>query len=896
MASTRKSGGAMKHFIYTKSDNYPIVLLIKASAFNTKELEETYTKALISRGISEDDLLICELLYNEAGKAPDKFIKEHLETVLPAVDSVGAKYIYCADAKYFKVLTKAKKADAHLGYVLPCRIEGYEHLSVILGVNHKSLLYNPANEAKLVLSIDTLTAVVQGNYQSLGGDIIKKASYPTDTESIKLALQDLHQYDDLSADLETGSLDFDKAGIGTITFCWNKHEGIAFPCDYRPFADGPRDGLHGELIPNPEVRALLKTFLETYQGTLRWHNAPYDLKILIYELWMEDLLDTNGLLKGLEILTERFHDTKVIAYLATNSAAGNKLSLKELAHEFAGNWAQSDDDIKDIRRIPLPELLKYNLIDGLSTNYVFEKYYRIMVHDQQEELYYNLMMPSQKTIIQIELTGMPMDPVRVQEVRKELENILVEQEAVFSGQNIAKGQALISEPILVRFERRLQQDAMVAANAKLKVKQHPIEHFAEVCFNPNSGPQKQKLLYEEMGLPVIDFTKAKQPATGGETLEKLINHTDVQEYKDIIAALIVYAKAAKVLSSFIPAFEAAIDKGDMVVYLHGSFNLGGTVSGRLSSSDPNLQNIPAGSTYGKLVKSCFRAPKGWLFAGADFNSLEDYISALTTKDPNKLKVYLEGYDGHCLRAFGYFPEQLPGIVDTVESINSIKKLFPEVRQDSKAPTFLLTYRGTHFGLMNNLGWSKEKSVDIEDRYHDMYQVSDEWVADKLEEASKCGYVTVAFGLRLRTPLLHKTILGHKTTPYAAESEGRTAGNALGQSYGLLNNRAVNAFMKKVWASPYRFDIKPIALIHDAIYLMIRDDINVVEWVNRELIKAMQWQELPELEHDEVKLGAELSIFWPNWSNELSLPNDASQDEIRTLCRDFKGDYMQKKVA
>ena len=72
----------------------------------------------------------------------------------------------------------------------------------------------------------------------------------------------------------------------------------------------------------------------------------------------------------------------------------------------------------------------------------------------------------------------------------------------------------------------------------------------------------------------------------------------------------------------------------------------------------NLQNIPAGSAYGKAVKECFEAPDGWLFCGADFASLEDRISALTTKDPNKLKVYTDGYDGHCLRAYGYFGDQM----------------------------------------------------------------------------------------------------------------------------------------------------------------------------------------------------------------------------------------------
>lgn len=292
-----------------------------------------------------------------------------------------------------------------------------------------------------------------------------------------------------------------------------------------------------------------------------------------------------------------------------------------------------------------------------------------------------------------------------------------------------------------------------------------------------------------------------------------------------------------------------------------------------------------------IEQKCVREP-GWLFGGADFNSLEDYISALTTKDPAKMDVYLKGYDGHCLRAFSYFPERLPGIVNTVESINSIKKKFPEIRQLSKAPTFALTYQGTWITLVKNLGFPELVAKQIEANYHELYKVSDQWVQAKLDEASQKGYVEVAFGLRVRTPLLAQTLRGRRSTPFEAEAEGRTAGNALGQSYGLLNNRACNEFMQKVWNSPYANDIKPVAMIHDAIYLMFRDDIRVVEWVNRELIKSMQWQELPEIQHDTVKIGAALDIFYPSWADDVTLPNDASAQQIVEICREHASNLKE----
>lgn len=201
--------------------------------------------------------------------------------------------------------------------------------------------------------------------------------------------------------------------------------------------------------------------------------------------------------------------------------------------------------------------------------------------------------------------------------------------------------------------------------------------------------------------------------------------------------------------------------------------------------------------------------------------------------------------------------------------------------------FLLTYGGTYHGMMANLGWPEDKAKMIEAGYHELYQVSDQYVQDRLQQASKDGYVDVAFGLRVRTPLLGQVVFGSGRMPYEASAEGRTAGNALGQSYGLLNNRAANAFMEKVRASKYRLDIKIVALIHDAIYILIRDDVAVVEWVNHELITAMQWQDLPEIAHPTVKLGAALDIFWPNWGTATTIPNGADQATILALCQETK---------
>ena len=225
------------------------------------------------------------------------------------------------------------------------------------------------------------------------------------------------------------------------------------------------------------------------------------------------------------------------------------------------------------------------------------------------------------------------------------------------------------------------------------------------------------------------------------------------------------------------------------------------------------------------------------------------------------------------------------------AINSIKKDHPKLRQASKAPTFALTYQGTYKTLMRTCGFSEKEAKAIEKKYHDRFKVSDKWVQDALKKASKIGYVTAAFGLRVRTPLLSATVYGAKKTPYEAQAEARTAGNALGQSWCILNCRAANEFMERVWASQYRYDIKPCAQIHDAIYLLIPNNTQALHWVNINLIECMQWCDDPLLDHPTVKLGAELDVHYRNWSQPITLPNNATPEDIIEHCHEGALNYV-----
>jgi len=1201
----------MKHLIFKENLNnkYKIAILIKETSFDFKLIKENYIDPLIKLGINEEDIIALSLKYDSNNKASVKLIKSHLETIYKACNQLNTEILLVADSNYFKKITGLSKAEPYHGSINPSKSD--VSMDVILSINYQSLFYNPTLKGRLDLSLNTLVSQIAGTSTQIGQNIIHSEYYPNTYKEIEDTLKDLHSYNSLTCDFETFSLKHYKAGIGTVAFAWNKHEGIAFCVDYKALSE-PDEGYYGEESYNASIRYLLKKFFTEYQGKLIWHNISFDVTIAIAQLWMTHITDLEGLYEGLDVMTKNFDCTQIITYLATNSCAGNKLSLKHNAHEFTGNYAQ--DDITDIRRIAKPDLLRYNLTDCLATWYVYEKNYPILVEDQQEEVYLGLMKDSLITLIQMQLTGMPMCMDGVKKAKAELQAISDDNyNKIMSSNLISK----VVDILKLKFLDKDFNDRKSKAKNPDKIKPKLLENIT-LEFNPNSGTQVAVLLHEVMELPILETTKTGLPATDEDSLKALLNHTTNESYKDLINNILGLNKVSKILNTFIPAFEEAQLGIDGIYYLFGSYKLGGTISGRLSSclvgeskvqckdgtiridaiqkgtlvpthtgnlkpvlnvfsngnrpvykittleghtltctsnhrilteegflsledifnesetqirqritggygasverlpqlaiepskektiweefsnssslpyigkrsrtqakenpfksttaartlryksthriedlcrrnrfryrrnsqtikskarnsksiykrsarrgeiyrdffskkilskntfksknqssiaqrnhrtlyrpkrvcissyslldgkgkqvflrtsnsnvkgfrtkcitqrlgsspykrrqnrqqirqfspydsegtygtpsrmyspiikvdyvgirrvydleiaedhcyiangiyvhnSNPNLQNLPSGSTYGKLIKSCFVGNKDWIFSGADFNALESKIDALTTKDPNKLKIFTDGYDSHSYFTRIYWPDKFSNIdISKASEVNTIKKTHESDRSRSKSPTFALQYQGTSYTLQKNSGFSKEEADAIVKRYDDQFEISKQYLHSKLKEASNMGYVTVAFGLRVRTPILKQVIWNSPKMPYEAAEEGRSAGNALSQSYGALTCRAANELRKRIRNSPYKYDIRISSQIHDAIYLIIKNDIDIAHWVNTNLIECMEWQNLPEIQHDQVKLGAELDLF-PDWSKPITLPNKATKEEILEIC-------------
>lgn len=219
-------------------------------------------------------------------------------------------------------------------------------------------------------------------------------------------------------------------------------------------------------------------------------------------------------------------------------------------------------------------------------------------------------------------------------------------------------------------------------------------------------------------------------------------------------------------------------------------------------------------------------------------------------------------------------EEISYTEQKVSIINSIKDKHKDLRQASKPVTFALTYMGTFATLMENCGFNEEEAKKIEKAYHDLYQVSDKYCEERVEEAKEKGYIEVAFGLRIRCPLLK-----FMSSSHLAQQEVRTINNAMGQSYCTLTLRAAVAFNSLIRELGLEEYIVPCLTIHDALYYYVYNDVKIIKLFNDLIVQCFKWQEDTNIKHDSVHLGGEVSIFYPDWAHETSIKNNATEEEI-----------------
>tara|TARA_R110002012_G_scaffold318308_1_gene536387 strand:+ start:27300 stop:28148 length:849 start_codon:yes stop_codon:yes gene_type:complete len=282
----------MKHINHSNENIFNLAILIKEQALNENAIQNTYINPLHSLGFNTNQIVSFSLEY-QSKKQSVTNQKIYLDKLLPEIDKLGITELLVCDGEYFKTLTKQRTSEPHYGYVMPCKYPNFEHMNVILCSNHQVLFVKPDLKDKINLSLQALTDYSNGSYVDPGKGIIHSATYPKSLKEIEDALSKLHDYPSITADIETFSLKHYTAGIGTISFAWDQHNGIAFNVDNNiltePNIINKKSSRYSKEVDNLPVKKLLREFFEKYEGEVIYHNGTFDMAILAFELWMREV-------------------------------------------------------------------------------------------------------------------------------------------------------------------------------------------------------------------------------------------------------------------------------------------------------------------------------------------------------------------------------------------------------------------------------------------------------------------------------------------------------------------------------------------------------------------------------------------------------------------------------
>jgi len=295
----------------------------------------------------------------------------------------------------------------------------------------------------------------------------------------------------------------------------------------------------------------------------------------------------------------------------------------------------------------------------------------------------------------------------------------------------------------------LGEQSQVIGKRLIQLEREAYELAGEV-FNLSSTQQLGAILYEKLGIPVTKKTPKGKPSTAEAVLQEL-----AQDY-ELPKLLLEYRSLSKLKSTYTDKLPLEINPA--TGRIHTSYHQAVAATGRLSSSDPNLQNIPIRSSEGRQIRQAFVVPKGQVMVAADYSQIELRIMAHLSQDEGLLNAFAAGQDVHKATAAEVF-----GV--TVDQVSS------DQRRSAKAINFGLIYGMSAFGLANQLGISRAQSQDYIGRYFTRYPGVQEYMDETKAKAARQGYVETLYGRRLYLPDINAS------NGIARQASERTAINA-----------------------------------------------------------------------------------------------------------------------
>lgn len=520
---------------------------------------------------------------------------------------------------------------------------------------------------------------------------------------------------------------------------------------------------HDELsLPQEDVLRAFSPVLSNPKIKKYGHNLKYDL-IVLRKAGLE--------VKGID------RDSMLLSYLLTPEKRSH--NLENLVLEVFGIKKRSYKELTSKGKlsfggIKLEEAANYSCEDADYALRLCETLYPRVVEEGMETLYREIELPLIEVLADMETAGVKVDVEKLGKLSSELAE-------------------------------------------RLKALEEDIYKKAGVKFNINSPKQLGEVLFEKLNLPLVKKTKkTKGYSTDMEVLREL------SLLHEVPALVLEYRQLAKIKSTYIDSLPTMINPE--TGRIHTSYNQTVTATGRLSSSDPNLQNIPIRGELGKKVREAFVAEDGNYLLSADYSQIELRVMAHMSGDENLINAFKRGEDIHTATAREVF-----GDVD----------LSPEEkRRRAKIINFSIIYGTSAYSLSKELGVDVHDAADFIKRYFEKYPKVKEFIDRTVAEAREKGYVKTLFGRKRRIPELS-----------AKNKNIQAAGERIAMNTPIQGTAA--DIMKKAMIDVWRalkeegYGARMIMQVHDELIFEVpKDEIEKVQKLIKEKMEGAYKLKVP----------------------------------------------------
>lgn len=535
-------------------------------------------------------------------------------------------------------------------------------------------------------------------------------------------------------DTETDNLDYMAANLVGISFALENGEAAYLPLQL-DYLGAPKT------LEKTTALSLLKPILENPAIQKVGQNFKYDLTIfarngidvqgVAFDTMLESYVLNSTGRHNMDDLAKRYLGHQTISFEEIAGKGKNQLTFNQIPLEQAAEYAAEDADVT--------MKLQQVLWEKLSKEPTLEKLFKEM---------------------ELPLLGVLS--------RMERRGVLIDSDALF----------LQSNEIANRLSE-LEEQAYVLAGQP---------------FNLASTKQLQEILFDKLGLPVIQKTPKGAPSTNEEVLEELAFSHELPK------VLVEHRGLSKLKSTYTDKLPQMVNP--QTGRVHTSYHQAVTATGRLSSSDPNLQNIPIRNEEGRRIRQAFIAREGFTVVAADYSQIELRIMAHLSQDQGLINAFTQGKDIHRSTAAEIF-----GI--------ALDEVTSEQRRNAKAINFGLIYGMSAFGLSRQLGIGRADAQSYMDLYFKRYPGVQTFMHDIREKAKAQGYVETLFGRRLYLPDINSS---NGMRRKAAE---RVAINAPMQGTAAdIIKRAMIQLDQKLQNDP---DIAMIMQVHDELVFEVRSE-------------------------------------------------------------------------